>query len=60
MRDADQALDDVREKAGALGDSVRVTADALGDVRAQHDFVVAAAATPSAGEVARDARGWWR
>lgn len=60
VRDADQALDDVREKAGALGDSVRVTADALGDLSAQQDFVVAAGATPSAGQVAHGARGWWR
>lgn len=58
--DADQAWDDVRGKAGALGESVRVTADALGDVRAQQDFGVAAGATPSAGQVAQDARGWWR
>lgn len=60
VRDADQALDDVRERAGALGESVGVTADALGDVQAQQDFVAGAGATPSAGQVAHGARGWWR
>jgi hypothetical protein len=60
FRDADEALDDVRDEAVAIGGSVRATADALGDVRAQQDLLASAGATPSAGEVAREARGWWR
>lgn len=60
FRDVDEALDEVRDKSAALGGSVRATADALGDVRAQQDLLASAGATPSAGEVAREARGWWR
>ncbi len=56
----DRVVRSIQDSAGDLAVSLQGTADALGDVRAREDLLAGAGGTPSAGEVARDARGWWR